>query len=156
MEAIVQRQIEDILPIKTGVTEYEIEVRSSLGCAVCWYADGCEQPYKFEYGPRVKALAVYLSTFQFLPLLLQVSKQVAALAEFTNKRAVWDLPMNTVSAKLSGGFRELKLAKEYMRILALSSTMVKQAFCPLQTLEQVFTKGDLKYMNLVHPDYLRI
>ena len=362
-EEVVRRQMEDIPPIKTVVTEYQIEVKTCPGCAVRWQAGGCEQPHEFEYGPRVKALAVYLSTYQFLPqkrikellsvfgvhlstgtlnnfrksaakhlepfveelrkkleqapaayfdetgirvggqghwihvacnklyalfgifrsrgkkaheemgvlpgfkgtahrdfyapydaytnksdsmccghivrelrfaiendgqqlwakpmkdLLLQVNKQVEArkdgvadprwqgrhrkkyralvhqglamnpevkrpegqtkgatkqsksynllkrlggreedilrfmvepLAEFTNNQAERDLRMNKVRAKVSGGFRELKPAQEYMRIRSLISTAVKQAVCPLQSLEQLFTKGNLDYMNLIN------
>lgn len=364
LEEIVRRQIEDIPPIKTVVTEYQMEVKTCPGCDVRWRARGCEPQHEFEYGPGVKALAVYLSTYQFLPqkrvkellglfgvqlstgtlnnfrkaaakrlepfigvlrkaleqapaahfdetgikvcganhwvhvastrmlslfgiyrsrgrkaheemgvlpgftgvahrdayrsydeyeqnrdslccghivrelefaierdgqqawaeplkdLLLKANEHVASrkdgiagkrwqgryrgkykalvkqglemnpeagrsetqkrgatkqsktrnlllrlggreddilrfmadpLAEFTNNQAERDLRMNKVRAKVSGGFRNLKPAEQFMHIRSLIGTAVKQAVCPLQTLEMVFTQDNDGYMKLAHP-----
>lgn len=38
-------------------------------CAVQWQAGGCPVDHEFEYGPRIKAIGVYLSAFQFIPTL---------------------------------------------------------------------------------------
>jgi transposase len=77
---------------------------------------------------------------------------VEPLAEFTNNQAERDLRMNKVRAKVSGGFRNLEPAQEFMRICSFISTAIKQAVCPLQALEMVFTKGNTDYLALVNPD----
>ena len=77
---------------------------------------------------------------------------VEPMAEFTNNLAERDLRMKKLLAKVSGGFRELKPAQEYMRIRSLISTAVKKAVGPLQSLEQLFNKGNLDYMSLTNSD----
>jgi len=67
LDELIRKQIEDIPLIKTEVTEYQIEVKTCPGCGVRWQAGGCDVQHEFEYGPNVKALAVYLSTYQFIP-----------------------------------------------------------------------------------------
>lgn len=74
------------------------------------------------------------------------------LAEFTNNQAERDLRMNKVRAKVSGGFRALTPAEEFMRIRSLISTAVKQAVCPLLALAQVFTPGNSQFLTLANPD----
>lgn len=74
------------------------------------------------------------------------------LAEFTNNQAERDLRMNKVRAKVSGGFRALTAAKEFMKIRSLISTAVKQAVCPLGTLQMVFIDGNNDFMKLAYPD----
>lgn len=365
VDEIIRKQIEDIPEIKTTVTEHRIEVKTCCGCGIQWQAGGCALQHEFEYGPNVKALAVYMSTYQFIPqkrikellgvfgielstgtlnnfrkaatkriepfiqtlrqsivkapsahfdetgikvggvnhwvhvastlllsffgiherrgqkahqdmdilpkfngivhrdayrayndypqsrhslccahilrelqfaierdgqkpwaqpmieLLLGIKKQVEdrseqvadhrwqgrhrkryreliqqglsmnppaqrpdgqvrgatkqsktynllvrlrdreedilrfmteALAEFTNNQAERDLRMNKVRAKVSGGFRALTPAEEFMQIRSLISTAGKQAACPLQTLVQVFTYGNSEFMKLANPD----
>jgi transposase-like protein len=68
-EGIIRRQTEDLPPIKTIVTEHRIELKTCPCCAVQWQAGGCPVDHEFEYGPRIKAICVYLSTFQFIPAL---------------------------------------------------------------------------------------
>ena len=46
---------------------------------------------------------------------------VEPLAEFTNNQAKRDLRMNKVRAKVSGGFRAIAPAEEFMRIRSLIS-----------------------------------
>jgi transposase len=75
-----------------------------------------------------------------------------SMAEFTNNQAERDLRMNKVRAKISGGFRELTPAEEFMKIRSLISTAVKQSVCPLLTLSQVFIPGNIEFMKLVNPD----
>lgn len=365
LDEVVRKQIEDIPEIKTTVVEHRIEVKTCPGCGIQWQAGGCDIQHAFEYGPNVKALSVYLSTYQFIPqkrikellgvfglelstgtlnnfrktaahqiepfmnalrqnlkaapsahfdetgikvggdnhwvhvastqiltffhihcnrgqkaheaigilpvfsgiahrdayrsyddypqcrdslccahilrelefaiqqdaqqvwaqpmitLLLSIKKQVDArkdaiapkkwqkryrkqyrqliqnglqinppaqrpdgqqrgvtkqsktynllirlrdreedilrfmvepLAEFTNNQAERDLRMNKVRAKVSGGFRALAPAEEFMRIRSLISTAVKQSLCPLKTLIQVFTPGNTEFIRLAYPD----
>jgi transposase len=77
---------------------------------------------------------------------------VEPLAESTNNQAERVLRMNKVRAKVSGGFRKLEPTQEFMRIRSLISTAMKQAVCPLQALEMVFTKGNTDYLALINPD----
>ncbi len=77
------------------------------------------------------------------------------MAEFTNNQAGRDLRMNKVGAKVSGGFRKLATAPAFMRIPPIIGTAVKQAVCPLQTLEWVFTKGNSQSMELINPGWLQ-
>ena len=68
-DGFIRKQVEDIPPLKTVVTEHKIEIKTCPCCATQWQASGCPEHIKheFQYGPRVKAISVYLSTFQFIP-----------------------------------------------------------------------------------------
>jgi transposase len=68
-DGIIRRQVEDLPPIKTFVTEHQIELKTCPCCALELQAGGCPVVHQFEYGPRVKAICVYLSAFQFIPAL---------------------------------------------------------------------------------------
>jgi transposase len=69
VDELIRRQVEDLPPIKTIVTEHQIEVKTCPCCRVQWQAGGCPVDHEFEYGPRIKAIGVYLSAFQFIPAL---------------------------------------------------------------------------------------
>ena len=80
---VIRKQIEDLSPIKTFIEEHRIQVKICPCCQQQWQAQGCPAhvQHHFAYGPRVKALAVYLSTFQgaaprFIPA--QRTKQLMA------------------------------------------------------------------------------
>jgi transposase len=65
-----QVQVFDLPMIRLHVTEYQAEVKA---CPNCHHETRAALPEKIkpistQYGPNVKALAVYLSTIQFLPL----------------------------------------------------------------------------------------
>ncbi|MGK0452290.1 MAG: transposase [Neolewinella sp.] len=68
-DGFIRKQVEDIPPLKTVVTEHKIEIKTCPCCATQWQASGCPEHIKheFQYGPRIKAISVYLSTFQFIP-----------------------------------------------------------------------------------------
>ena len=68
-DLLIRKQVEDLPPIKTIVTEYQTEVKTCACCRVQWQAVGCPEHIKheFQYGPRIKALSIYLSAHQFLP-----------------------------------------------------------------------------------------
>jgi hypothetical protein len=184
----LRRQVKDIPPIKTVLTEYQPEVKTCPVCITRWQADGCTQQHEFEYGKwgreRVKALlevfGVQLSTDTLNNFSRAASKQldgfivglrsnlklmrlyhreedilrfmVEPLAEFTNNQAERDFRVNKVRVKVSRGFRNMEPAQEFMRIRSLISTAIKQAVCPLQALEMVFTKGNTDYLALINPD----
>lgn len=67
LDEVIRKQIEDIPEVKTTVVEHRIEVKTCPGCGTQWQAGGCDVQHAFEYGPNVKALSVYLSTYQFIP-----------------------------------------------------------------------------------------
>lgn len=63
-----RRQVFDLPPMKLFVTEHRVESRRCPGCgAVCSgrFPEGVTQPV--GYGPGVKALLVYLQSYQLLP-----------------------------------------------------------------------------------------
>ena len=68
-DGTVRRQVVDLPPIKTLVTEHRIELKTCPCCSVQWQAGGCPVYNEYEYGPRIKAFCVYLSAFQFIPAL---------------------------------------------------------------------------------------
>lgn len=69
IDLLIRKQEEDLPPIRTVVTEYQTEVKTCPCCGQQWQAMGCPNHirHEFQYGPRIKALSVYLSAHQFLP-----------------------------------------------------------------------------------------
>jgi transposase len=66
---IETRQVFDLPPMRFAVTEHQAEVKSCPGCGgrvKGTFPPEVTQPT--QYGTRVKALAVYLSNYQMLPL----------------------------------------------------------------------------------------
>jgi len=70
-DEVLRRQVEDLPPIQTIVTEHQIELKTCPCCTTQWQAEGCPDTikYEFQYGPRIKAISVYLSAYQFIPAL---------------------------------------------------------------------------------------
>lgn len=68
-DVILRRQVQDIPPVVPTVTEYQIEVKTCPCCQVQWESALCPKDVTcaFEYGPRVKAMSVYMSGYQFIP-----------------------------------------------------------------------------------------
>jgi transposase len=64
-----KRQVFDIPPIQLEVTEHQAEIKI---CSCCGTANTASFPpdvtASVQYGSRVKALAVYLNNYQFVPL----------------------------------------------------------------------------------------
>ena len=64
-----KRQVFDIPPIQLEVTEHQAEIKI---CSCCGTANTASFPHdvtaSVQYGSRVKALAVYLNNYQFVPL----------------------------------------------------------------------------------------
>jgi transposase len=76
-DEIIRKQVVEIPPLEAYVVEHQVEVKSCPCCEIQWQAGGCDVQHQLEYGPRVKALSVYLSTYQFLP-----AKRVKELLSF--------------------------------------------------------------------------
>lgn len=68
-DRVIRRQVEDLPPIKTVVTEHRIEVKTCPCCARQSQAAGCpvEVQHEFQYGPVIRSLCLYLSTVHFIP-----------------------------------------------------------------------------------------
>jgi transposase len=67
IEGIEKRQVHDLPPIRPSVTEHQVEMkRCSCGhLNKAEFPEGVNAPV--QYGPGVKAAAVYLKNYQFLP-----------------------------------------------------------------------------------------
>lgn len=64
-----RRQVQDLPPVRLVVTEHQaLRVRCPVCQAVTAEPFPAEVPSRAQYGPRLRALAVYLSQAQFVPL----------------------------------------------------------------------------------------
>ena len=69
VEAVSQRQVFELPPLRLYVTEHQVESKRCPQCrrqVRAAFPDGVEQPT--QYGARFKALLVYLNAYQLLPL----------------------------------------------------------------------------------------
>lgn len=110
VDAYIRKQVEDIPPIQTIVTEHRIEIKTCPCCSTQWQGGGCpaEIQHEFQYGPRIKAISVYLSTFQFIPALR--TKQLLEVFGVTLSTGTLDNFRKSASRQLQDFMERLRLA----------------------------------------------
>lgn len=110
VDKIIRRQVEDLPPIKSIITEHQIEIKTCPCCDQQRQGQGCPSDikYEFQYGPRIKAISVYLSAFQFIPALR--TKQLMEVFGVQLSTGSLDNFRKSASRELKGFMEQLRLS----------------------------------------------
>lgn len=94
---VEKRQVFDLPPVKVEVTEHQADVKQ---CPCCKReVKGCFPPdvtQSVQYGPRIKAQAVYLNSYQLLPLARTCEVLEDFYGHAPSQAVVWDALTETV------------------------------------------------------------
>ncbi len=110
VDEIIRRQVEDLPPIQSIITEHQIELKTCPCCEQQWQGGGCPSDikYEFQYGPRIKAISVYLSAYQFIPALR--TKQLLEVFGVKLSTGSLDNFRKSASRELKGFMEQLRLS----------------------------------------------
>lgn len=140
---IVKRQVFDIPAPKIEITEHQAEVKYCKCCnksVTAAFPAGVCAPV--QYGkrgqqPRRTGHNLLLRLFHYKPDVLRFLHDPAV--PFTNNDAERDLRMMKCKQKISGGFRSTQGAEQFARIRGFISTVRKQGFNVLNSIQSVFS-----------------
>jgi hypothetical protein len=160
-----RRQVQELPPARLQITEHQALHIRCRGCQLVSVGDfPTEASSRAQYGPRLRAWAVYLLEQQLVPYqrvrelladLFGAPVSVGTLVRwlgqaqtpaflddltipFDNNQAERDLRMLKVQQKVSGSFRALSGAEAFARIRGYLSTLSKHGVALLTALETVF------------------
>jgi transposase len=111
-----RRQVHELPPLRLVVSEHRVE---TIACPACGHLTSGMFPVGVnapaQYGPRMQALAVYLSQFQLLPLA-RISELMADL---------WDCPLSegTVASWIAEAARTLEPSMETIKRWLVASRL---------------------------------
>jgi transposase len=109
LDDLIRKQLIDIPPVVPHVTEYQIELKTCPCCGKQWQAEGCPAGiyHELEYGPGVKAISVYLSAYQYLPIK-RTKELLQGILGLKLSSGSLDNFRKSAAAQLSGFMEELK------------------------------------------------
>jgi transposase/uncharacterized coiled-coil protein SlyX len=137
-----KRQVFDLPQVRVEVTEHRAEIKQCPQCGQVskgGFPVGVTQPV--QYGPRIKAQAVYFNQYQFILLERLRNHKHAVLAflydgkvPFDNNQAERDIRMVKLKQKISGCFRTEQGAQVFCHIRSYTSTARKHGRSVLEAL----------------------
>jgi hypothetical protein len=109
LDDLIRKQLIDIPPVVPHITEYQIELKTCPCCGKQWRAEGCPAGiyHELEYGPGVKAVSVYLSAYQYLPIK-RTRELLQGILGLKLSSGSLDNFRKSAAAQLSGFLADLK------------------------------------------------
>ncbi len=111
-------QVVDLPPLVLQVTEYQAQVKVCPCCQTETRADLPEgmSPASVQYGPQIKALAVYLTIFQLLPVA-RVSQLLSDLFSTTFSQASVLATCQKSAQRLTPVLKQIRTVLQHSRVL---------------------------------------